>query len=177
MPQPRRKKADAPAETVDAPKDAAAAPVIALDRFRTVGLDAPDVREIEIGDGAVLTVTLAHLTTRQAKQIPFGLRTKHEEAYRAAWKYVLDWDIRAVNPDTGETIAVPAPGHPDAPAFVKTYIGEDAEPWELLEYLLDNEIGSLVLTWLINPGGMRLAEASGKSSTSTKAGDTSTSDA
>lgn len=171
MPQPKRKttKADAPAETDTAP-------VVSLESFRPVGFDDPDVREIEMRDGVTLTVTLAHLTTRQAKQIPFSVRTKHAEAYQAAWRYILDWDIRARNPESGETIPVPAPGHPDAPAFVKQYIGEDAEPWELLEYMLDNETGSLVLSWLLNPGGMKLAAGSGKSSKSTKTGDTSTSD-
>lgn len=165
MPQPKRKttKADAPAETDTAPRR----------MLRPVVFDDPDVREIPIRDDVVLKVTLEHLTSRQARDIPFGARTPHEDAYKAVWQYVLDWDVRAVDPDTGKTIPVPAPGHPDAPAFVKEYIGEDAEPWELLDYMLDRDTGSLVVSWLVNPGGMKLSTEMGKTrSTPSKNGDT-----
>jgi hypothetical protein len=165
MPQPSRKpKASAPAET---------APAAPRRMLRPIAFDDPDVREIPIRDDIVLTVTLEHLTSKQASAIPFQMRTKHEDAYRAIWPYVLDWDVRAVDPDTGKTIPVPAPGHPDAPAFVAKYIGEEAEPWELLDYMLDRDTGSLVVSWLINPGGMKLATEQGKkSSTPSKPGDT-----
>ena len=158
MPQPRRKKADAPA-------------VFNLDDFRPVGYETPDEREVEMRDGVILNVTLAHLTTRQVKAVPWGTRTPLEKVYRAAWKYVLDWDLRVKHPETGQEIALPAPGADNVHEFV-----EEGREWELLE-LLDNETGSLVMSWLLNPGGMKLLTEAGKSSTSTKRGDTATSDA
>ena len=166
MPQPRRKTSpatDATTEPQEAPRR----------MLRPVYFDDPDVREIEIRDGVTLEVTLEHLTTRQQRAIPFGTRTPHEDAYRAIWQYVLDWNVRAVDPDSGKTMPVPAPGHADAPAFVKRYIGEDAEPWELLDYMLDRDTGSAVVTWLVNPGGMKLQTEMGKTrSTPSKPGDT-----
>lgn len=158
MPQPKRKttKADAP--------------VFNLDDYRPVGYETPDEREVEMRNGVILKVTLAHLNTRQAKAIPWGTRVSLDKVYQAAWKYVLDWDLRVKHPETGQEIALPAPGADNVHDFV-----EEGREWELLE-MLDNETGSLVMSWLLNPGGMKLLTESGKSSKSTKPGDTSTSD-
>ena len=159
MPQPRKPKAAEPA-------------VFTLDDFRPIGFEEPDEREIEVRPGVVLHVTLTRLNRRQTKKIPWGTRVDIEKVYRAAWPYVLAWDLRARNPETGEAIPIPAPGEPAAVEFVKRYIGEDAEPWELLE-VLDNDTGMLVMTWLVNPGAMKLSTSLGKpSSTPSKIGDT-----
>lgn len=138
--------------------------VFNLKDFQPVGFETPDERKIDMGNDVVLTVKLAHLTTRQVKEIP--LKGSLEAAYRAAAKYVLDWDARAHNPATGDVIDIPAPGDPAAVEFVKKYIGEDAEPWELLEYILDNATGGQLLVWLVNPAAMQLSTEAGKSRSS-----------
>lgn len=169
MPQPKRKttKADAPAET-DQPA------VFILDQFDDPNADDVVEREIpmkpgEYLGGKFLRVTLTDLTARQVRSIPTS--GSLEKAYRAMWRYVRDWSVvtrdedgnevkvapfQRKNPQTGELVTLPAPGNPRATEMV----GEGRE-WELIE-MHSNEIGSQILTWLVNPGAMRLASEEGK---------------
>lgn len=129
--------------------------VFNLDDFRAVGIADVDEREIDMGDGKVLHLTLEHLTTRQSKRIP--MKGSLEAAYRAGAKYIKAWDLTATNMTNGEVADVPAPGSPEATEWV----GEGNE-WQFME-LLDDAIGSQVMLWLTNPGGMQLATERGKS--------------
>lgn len=141
--------------------------VFSLDDYRPDAFDEHDVREIEMPNDQVLTVTLVHLTTRQAKRIKTDNRTPLEVSYKACARYIIDWDLTARNQTTGETITLPAPGSDEA----TTMVGEGNE-WELLE-MLDNTIGSQIVMWLTNPAGMQLVTDAGKKrSTPSKNGDT-----
>ncbi len=141
--------------------------VFSLDDYRPDAFDDHDVREIEMPNGQMLTVTLVHLTTRQARKIKTDNRTPLETSYKACARYVIDWNLTARNQTTGETITLPAPGSDEA----TTMVGEGNE-WELME-MLDNTIGSQIVIWLTNPAGMQLATDMGKKrSTPSKDGDT-----
>lgn len=129
--------------------------VFNLDDFRPDAYADLDEREIDMGNGKVLHVTLEHLTTRQAKRIP--IKGPIEGSYKAAARYIRSWDLTATNTQTGEATEIPAPGSPEA----TQWMGEGNE-WELLE-LLDNATGSQVVMWLVNPAGMQLATEQGKS--------------
>lgn len=129
--------------------------VFNIDDYRPDAYADCDVREIDMGNGKTLTVTLEHLTTRQAKRIP--LKGPIEGSYKAAARYIRDWDLTATNTRTGEATEIPAPGSPEA----TEWMGEGNE-WELME-LLDNATGSQVVLWLVNPAGMELSTERGKS--------------
>lgn len=133
--------------------------VFNLDDFRPDAYGDCDEREIDMGNGKTLTVTLEHLTTRQVKNIP--LKGSLEAAYKAAARYIRAWNLTATNTKTGEVAEIPAPGSPEA----TEWMGEGNE-WELLE-LLDNKTGGQLLVWLVNPAAMELSTEAGKSVSST----------
>lgn len=135
-------------------KSTTTAPVFNIDEYRVAR--HYDEREIEMAGGETLHVTLLHLTTREAKGIPSSRRSPLEDAYKACWQYVTDWDLTVMHNETGKEMALPAPGSPDAAGAV----GEGNE-WQLLE-MLDNETGSAIVMWLTNPAGMKLATEMGK---------------
>lgn len=97
-------------------------------------------REIEREDDAPLRVKLLDLNIRESKEISFGMRTPLEDAYKASAPFVVEWDFRAENQNTGDMIDVPPPAE----------IG-----WEAFE-LLDQSTASLVVSWLKAPAAMQL---------------------
>ncbi len=125
-------------------KSTTTAPVFNIDEYRVAR--HYDEREIEMAGGETLHVTLLHLTTREAKGIPFTTKTKLQDAYEAAAPYITGWDLQAENLKTGASIDVPPPAEAG---------------WEVLE-MLDDATGSLVVLWLKNPAAMQLNSKVGK---------------
>lgn len=119
-------------------------------------------RTIErLNDKPPITVKLLDLNIREAEAIPAGTRTPLKETMQAMAPFVTEWDMEAEDLRTGATVAVPAPGSPEATAAV----GEGNE-WQLFE-LLDDVAASNIAIWLKNPAWMELKEKNSKTSAST----------
>jgi hypothetical protein len=120
-------------------------------------------REIErSNEKPPLRVKLLDLNIREAEAIPAGTRTPLKDSLQVVYRYVVEWDLEAENLQTGKTVAVPAPGSPEATALV----GEGNE-WQLLE-VIDDLAASNIVMWLKNPSWMELKTKNSKASESTE---------
>lgn len=99
-------------------------------------------REIEREDREPLNIKVLDLSTSQTNSIPYGMKIPLVDAYEAIAPYVVEWDLKAVNTATGETVDVPPP----------------AEVGPGVLGLLDSTTGALVVTWLKAPHVLRSSE-------------------
>jgi hypothetical protein len=66
-------------------------------------------REIERGQEPALRVKLLDLTEEQAAGIPFGRHTPMKDAFAVIWPYVVEWNFRSVDMQSGQEMDVPPP--------------------------------------------------------------------
>jgi hypothetical protein len=100
-------------------------------------------REIEREDRDPLRVKCLDLNIAQTEAIPYGMRTPMKDAFAVIWPYVVEWDLRMVNKETGEVVDVPPPAD----------LGPEQGP-EVFT-LLDSATGSTLVTWLKAPHVMQ----------------------
>lgn len=101
-----------------------------------------------------LTVTLRKLSVRDSNAVPYGDKVPLTDAFAVIYRHVLQWDLRLVNSQTGQEIAVPPPAAGD---------GETGP--QLLE-LLDSATAAMIVLWLKAPHVMRTLDQKKASSAS-----------
>lgn len=133
------------------PRKHAAAPVFDIAQYRDTARYYV-WREIEREDQEPLRVKLQDLTVRQTNDLAFGTDATMGDIYAAIAPYVVAWNLRAENLETGVVVDVPPPAE----------IGSDVFE------LLPNTVTLEIYFWLKTPWLMRSAEKKEPDSTSSE---------
>jgi hypothetical protein len=99
-------------------------------------------REIEREDRDPLRVKVLDLNIAQTEAIPYGMNVPLKDAFVAIAPYVVEWDLRLVDKESGDTVDVPPPA--------------EYGP-EVLD-LLDTAAGIRLVSWLKAPHVMQAAQ-------------------
>lgn len=135
------------------PRKAVSAPGFDISRFRDIRRYV--WREIERKDADAVNVKLLRLTMAEVDALTFVPTAPMADIHRQIAPYVVEWDFRAENLDTGEVISVPPPAE----------VGP-----EIFELMVD-PIGMEIFLWLKTPHLMlRDQDDAKKASSSSESG-------
>jgi hypothetical protein len=96
-------------------------------------------REIERGQEPALRVKLLDLTEEQSAGIPFGRQVPLRDAFAVIWPYVVEWNFRSVDMQSGQEKDVPPPAE----------YGPD------MLTLIDAGAALQIVAWLKHPSAMQ----------------------